>query len=115
MIEYALTGVSAEELEAFADVLRHTKIGISAEEATKAFHNMAKLLNSTQDAECSSDLIFKPTLAETMNSLSKRYDDLLRPETPECAENPNEKCHFNFLEQNAYNKIEPIFNEDALG
>ena len=107
--------MTSEELEAFADVLAHTKIVISTEEATEAFHNIAKRLNSASRAWCSSGITFEPTLAETMNNLSKRYNNLLRPETPARTDSPNENCLFNFLEQNAYDEVKNISDGGSFG
>lgn len=41
--------------------------------------------------------------------------ELPRPETPATTENPNEKSPFDFLEQNAYNEIKPIFDDEESG
>ena len=105
--------LTSEELEAFADVLAHTKISISAEEATKAFHNMAQRLSSASDAWCS----YSPgiTIADTLNALAKSYDDLLRPETSARTDFPNENCLFYFLEENAYDEIKNIFDGGSSG
>ena len=105
--------LTSEELEAFADVLAHTKIGISAEEATEAFHNMAQRLSGVSDAWCSCSSGM--TIADTLNALAKSYDDLLRPETPARTDSPNENCLFDFLEQNAYDEVKNIFDEGSFG
>ena len=103
--------LTSEELEAFADVLAHTNISISVEEATKAFHKMAQCFSSTSNAWCSCSPGI--TIADTLNALAKSYDDLLRPETSARIDSPNENCLFNFLEQNAYDEIKNIFDRGS--
>lgn len=52
---------------------------------------------------------------EAGDALKRLSQALAGPATPEATETPNENSHFDFLEQNAYNEAESIFNGEQFG
>lgn len=52
-------------------------------------------------------------LEEAYHACDEKENDRLRPETSEITENSNENMVFDFLEQNAYDHIEPIFKDTS--
>jgi DNA polymerase III sliding clamp (beta) subunit (PCNA family) len=87
------------EYKNISEVFEETYDKITKEEAEQ-FNNDIKRLSRVQER----DLI--------KSEAEENSQTLLRPETLEKTEISNEKGVFDFLKQNAYDHIEPIFKED---
>lgn len=89
------------EYKNISEVFEETYDKITKEE-TEQFNNDIRSVSRVQER----DLI--------KSNVEENSQTLLRPATLETTEKPNEKMVFNFLEQNAYNEINPFFEEATI-
>lgn len=103
-------------LECHADVSKIMaglgQVGTTAAEAGDAMRKIMRLFNEDNNTwTYIADSIDQ--IGEKLNHIERELD-LLRPETSSTAENSNQKEPFDFLEQNAYNSIQDIFDGERV-
>ena len=96
----ATTSEISEAIKKVSDTLR--KINVTVSDATGNFRTFGEVFSDIYDA-----MEEEPDLLP-----SEKAYKLLRSETPIKTEISNQKKPFDFLEQNAYDHIQPIFNPE---
>ena len=94
--------ITVDELSKHIQLVGETfkKMGITFKDAAGKFRNFGDVYQETYDA-----------LKNDTYDIQKSTEPI-RPGTIETIENSNEKDVFNFLQKNAYDHIEEIFNPD---